>query len=643
MAGKKSKKGNGAGNGVKSTPKLEVVEGDGGTAPTPPAPAGPSRWIAAVRSNVKGGVACKLGPRVLIIGDNSSGKSSIVNAIELAETAKASDIAGRLLVSREADLMALAPGREGILFAQIAHNDGATSVFTCSSIRGTRKASHQVALGVDPDRVLPLRAVRDAILGSADTARRFFLKHAVGDVSVDDIYKRLPPQLVPVLDAVRIGGKTPFKELAKKDAVSALLGALEVVKDEARAKTTEANAAAKIVDAGTQGLAPEPTAAELEAAKQRIASAQSALTAVSLAATVQDARTRLAKVVEEGRQATTERAALAEALNALPELTQSDAGLKALIDVLTWMVATEVDHCVACGTPGIGATLPQRLEAAKLHTAAATGTVSRRLELSNRINALTNQLDVSRTVYEELSKQVALAEQASASATLETAKAELDAAQVEMARLTALAGQWTQQRTQRASGHDAGLRATLLKDLAKQLSTVVAALLDGAVGAFSSRVTSYLPTTDVFSLRLREGEREVLQLGLFDVSGGAADPEPEGVLRTALSGAEWARVTLAIAAAISEGYEGVTVLIPEDRAWHPRTLTEVLKALSNAPGQVILAHPTPPTEVPPGWQVIDVDAGQHKAMETEWGLKPPGAESSTDAGATATSEEAPVE
>lgn len=54
----------------------------------------------------------ELGPKTLIVGSNTSHKSTIVQAVELAIAASADDIIGRSIVSDAALLLTLAPGDE---------------------------------------------------------------------------------------------------------------------------------------------------------------------------------------------------------------------------------------------------------------------------------------------------------------------------------------------------------------------------------------------------------------------------------------------------------------------------------------------------------------------------------------------------
>jgi hypothetical protein len=80
-------------------------------------------------------------------------------------------------------------------------------------------------------------------------------------------------------------------------------------------------------------------------------------------------------------------------------------------------------------------------------------------------------------------------------------------------------------------------------------------------------------------------------------------------LHTALSGAEWARLTLALGCATFKADATVlAIFTPEERAFDPETLAAVMNALSNAPGQVILQSPHSPSNTyRPEWRVVDLE------------------------------------
>jgi hypothetical protein len=89
------------------------------------------------------------------------------------------------------------------------------------------------------------------------------------------------------------------------------------------------------------------------------------------------------------------------------------------------------------------------------------------------------------------------------------------------------------------------------------------------------------------------------------------------VLHGALSGAEWARVTAALALTTCPESPVPAVICPEERAFDSQTLAEVLEAFSigvtgmgeEAP-QIIVTSPVRPDPMPTGWTVIALEGGK---------------------------------
>jgi len=132
--------------------------------------------ILKVTTDIKGPMrSYRLGPKTLICGPSASGKSAIVQAIELALTGTVSDVAGRPLVSDGDTLLALGGGQS--LTAEVVYRDKKTT--QCKITRGkTVKKGHN-GVRPDPKTVLPLRALREMLTGSPEKAQRHILD-AVG-------------------------------------------------------------------------------------------------------------------------------------------------------------------------------------------------------------------------------------------------------------------------------------------------------------------------------------------------------------------------------------------------------------------------------------------------------------------------------
>jgi hypothetical protein len=149
----------------------------------------------------------------------------------------------------------------------------------------------------------------------------------------------------------------------------------------------------------------------------------------------------------------------------------------------------------------------------------------------------------------------------------------------------------------KAAAEEAKDRAARMDDLNTVCTDLVDDLVKDGRNGFIGRVQQYLPDGDTFSLVLRQNKRDVCMFGLVR----------DGVLHTALSGAEWSRLTLALGAAcIPEDDDTIAILTPEERAYDGVTLAAVMRSLSRAPGQVILTSPIKPRgRTPAGWTVIE--------------------------------------
>ena len=154
------------------------------------------------------------------------------------------------------------------------------------------------------------------------------------------------------------------------------------------------------------------------------------------------------------------------------------------------------------------------------------------------------------------------------------------------------------------------------KAIKKACETAIGQLLGDLTSTFCVRVGLYLPVDWTFDIELKDGKRDVFRMGLRDTP----DNGTPGYLRCALSGAEWAAVTTAVAMAASEGLpaDEHAIIVPEDRAWDTTTLGQVMRAFTNFDGQVIMASTVRPKGRPPkNWTIIDLDKTQPDKPEGE--------------------------
>ena len=144
----------------------------------------------------------------------------------------------------------------------------------------------------------------------------------------------------------------------------------------------------------------------------------------------------------------------------------------------------------------------------------------------------------------------------------------------------------------------------------KDLSKTVNRLLKDVVSNLCLRVNEFLPKGWFFGIQLEDGNKQVFRVGLQD----------DDRLRSALSGAEWATVTSALSMVLAESLpqKEPRIIIPEDRAWDAKTLSNVMRGFDNFDGQVIIASTIRPKGRPPkNWTIIDMDQWLEEQVESQ--------------------------
>ena len=488
------------------------------------------RFIEKVQHNIKGEEATvQLGQRTLILGPNGVGKSSIVNALELALTGSIARESG-LLITKELDLMAFA-GPGDSLWAEVTFNDGTVGAWKTKGSRETAKrASWSRPHFVDEKRVFPLRGLKAALTGSPEGLRTFLM----GVLSVRE------PKLHTAMEV--------------RDSAA----------EKSRRFAAEATAARKNVEAQSAGLGPEPTAASIAALKSK------------LDATMKQLDQVLLEVVAPPKPAPRSAPAVA-----------SDAVERARIFLpIVKAAISRGGDCPMCSTSnreGLEATA-KRL-AKRLADAAA----------------------VARTPAEEEEADNAAAVDSGA-ATL----AEIQALRAEEARLRTaliqaqnLALRWSTIRKSREVLEQLDANHETAKKTASDTKEAARALLAAATTEFEEEVTRALGSAggERFRIVFAYGDREVVQVGL-DMAGWGEDA-PLTQFRSELSGAEWARVSAAMAVVLGDA--NFSVVVPEDRAWDPKTLARFLVRAGRKCGenqQIIVTTTTAPVSLPANWTLI---------------------------------------
>lgn len=490
------------------------------------------RHVTEVESNLKSGVKATLGPKTLIVGPNGAGKSAIINAVELATSGAASDVAGRVMVASDALLRTLVPvASNGRAWAAL--DDGTTAEWIIGEGRAARTGA---------SAHFPLRDVYENLLGTPATAQKWLLRLA----GINDL-----PTLVESL-------------------------ARQTREARAKAKTLRDSATSQAA-----GLPPEPTAEQIEAAKIRgtadeMKSAEEALCAAE--ARLVEADALLVEITAKRDAAPTGDAATAKLGESMLSILEAQ------------LSSGKVEKCGLCG----GGSTKEALVARR-------ATISQKIAEAQRIAAHRSALDVEVNNARH-AQGVAKVDAASALTSVNALKAiaKNGAIPVEIIRLQE---RWAAVRKMTSQAESAEVEAATFVARTNTEKEKLDRESAKALDSFIAKVQSYLPRGDFFGLEL-----DPVRFGLK--SAVEVDGKSVTALRCALSGAEWARVTAALASAAAEMMPSETsIVVPEERAFDPDTLTHVLRAFTSVPCQVLLASPIMPSVVPAGWTVVRVGGG----------------------------------
>jgi hypothetical protein len=288
-------------------------------------------------------------------------------------------------------------------------------------------------------------------------------------------------------------------------------------------------------------------------------------------------------------------------------LTEADSTLleyrKKLIEIVQFHLGLGATNCLVCNGAIFGDSLAMRestLTSAVARMAARSDAEAEYHQAVQIESQAMQNFQRLRANYEAASAAWSVYESSAApsdTSAVDAAQAAFDSANTTLNLMQQAATGWKSVRSLRQEEREAKKAIAVLEDLIEGCKAAVEGILKTATSAFIARVQTFLPPTDTFDLVLDDGDREVCRFGF--VRGGS--------LHTALSGAEWARLTLALACATStDDPQTLRIFVPEDRAFDPHTLKNVLEALSDAPGQVIIATTTKPAgRLPKGWTLVE--------------------------------------
>lgn len=554
--------------------------------------------ITSIHSNVKKGISVqKVGKYNLIVGPNGSGKTSLINSIELALGGFVSDLNGKGIVKKSADLISLSnDGKQ--LTSTVTFEDGSESSFLLKATsRGAGRPKHSSAISVS----FPFQEVKEGLSGSPDKAKKWIVEHILDNITTQTISDHFPTQLQSLYEQAWVSLSSSAKNLTEIDILNKIV---ENQKDQAKTLRSEIKTLEETKEEWSKTLTVKPTREEIQALQAKVDEAVAALTLFNQSQTKQDPISP-AQIESALRRAQT----LATDLKNVEEKREKLQGLDiqplSEMETLTYHLFSRSNDIIVAS---------RHLNAESCSVCSSYVADSSWDGHSKRLLNANAELEKKKQIHNLWSKlnEDAISLRNQSLKAVQEWKRLTEVQHVpfdhdkhsELKEVREQAGNDLMEAMQSISTwEDIGRLETRIKD--KQVSLkeinkftraakkVNGDLVQSAIDSVCDKVSAYLGG-DRFSLEITA---TTLRYGLI---------RNEKMI-TALSGAEQLKVTLAIGAVLAEKKgEDLRILVPEDRALTPETLKALAEDLSQVDAQVFLTS-TFPVELPPNWTTITLE------------------------------------
>lgn len=534
-------------------------------------------FVKQVKSNLKRGVDVTLGQYTVLVGHNGAGKSSVIQALQLAADGAVRDAEGREELRTLGAIARFFPADTKDVYATVTLSDDSTHLHW--EAKRTRSG-----LKVGETRrpalvVFPVQKVQDLLASDEKKVRAWLSRNVLGSLTKEIVLSVLSPE-----EGKHVGRLITQKALDLDwNVISA------AAKSEATALRRDATVKEKTVDQLSDG-APTPLSdTEREALKTHLA---------ALNDRISEARDKTQAHKDKLDAEVQTLAARYDAIEAEVEQLNANNGLSlAVVGQLRQMSSLIESHirafgskvCEVCGEDASDGRIVTRrnevLAMLDVHKRATTALL-RRDEMQQIADTLRDlvpkwqSFEVVDTKGLERQRDEAISRLAAAQNAEQT---------------------WGSIRAAKAEVGALRSQANSLTAAAETLARVGQERLEKSISAFEESVSQFLPRG--------------FDLGV-DVEAGRLGFRRNGQIHTALSGGEWSSLLLALAAWETTNNKppagSVIVLTPEDRAWDPNTLSSVMNALhgfGDAQYQVILMSTVAPSQYDPDeWTVVEIGA-----------------------------------
>ena len=483
--------------------------------------------------------------------------STLVQAFQLSTQGWVTDMEGRAAVKNQAALGRLFP-QDGLLFAEATLSDG--RICEWKTTRGkdgsVKKPTHTAPVQI----TWPIQELQDTLTGEATSVQAWLEQQVVSGQSLDELLKPFPASVRDIVQRLwRKHKKADFVALAKE------------AKSESKALKTQATKLETTILSMTEGVSPPLSEQEEAALRLKLAELQ-APNGYS-AETIAVVQRQLDTALELYSQ--TEETLAASKAN--PEV-------KSQINLLRKLELLTSEHLTAFGSASCQLCGSEPVDIKKRFERISSALKSRKVELDAELRRETLETSLTNT---EANIRL-LASQLKAMP-LAAGNTERDDILTRLAHNSAVAQTWTNAVASKREVFELRAKADAYANAAKALETTGKEVIARCKVKFEQEVTAFLPAGEAF-----EADLDSARFGL----------RRDNQIHSALSGAEWTRVLLALAASRVKD-STLCVLAPEDRAWSGRQLTQVMLALATAPTQIILMSTVKPDPTP-GWVILSL-------------------------------------
>lgn len=554
-----------------------------------------SAYIAKVQSNIKAGVDVVLGPKTLIVGKNGSGKTSIINAIEMGLTQTVSDLRGRKVAKRGKDLITLvSKAEDGLKCAVTLSTNKTTTVNIDRTATGGGRAKVKGKI----DGSMPFLEVRDILTSKPENLKKWIVERASTSLSRSAVIGLLEKDSHKE-SYLRLAGSS------KADEVTILKKVEEKNNDKIKSYREERKASETVIEKLTSSLPPLPSKEEIRNMELQVDNIYQSLRAttdkkseqVHLVAALGRARAELSKIVSALVVAEKEYDVAVTESNLSRPVSEQDeliVGLrKRIMEIAKIHMGLGMHDCMVClkGSSIDFGTRVQDLDGMNQSIEEALQAHNKRLSLEKTITELRLSAGIHVKVIQE--SEAKMTEQGGKieESVIEALKKSWSTSQAKLEKLKSTTTQWASMKDMKEELDGFEKKIEESKEFGSALKKVLESVAEGSQDTFTKTVQSFLPKKYTFGLEVGD-----------DVKIGFVS---DGEINEALSGAEWATMIMAMSAACSDSTQ-LNVITPEERAFDSETLYNVMESLSRCPYQVILTSTIAPTKELDGWTIVNL-------------------------------------